>query len=136
MAQATNPTMTDSVKSFGNEVKNAGRKLYLFGRGALEVACEGCGEMFERMVARGEAAEKKSAEERSGIVHKASDSAREVGRYVEKKFQGTVSGTLARAGVPSRSDVRDLIARVEELAKQVEALSEDTPAEPPLETDQ
>ena len=82
-----------------------------------------------RMVSRGLDAEKAVHDDRDSFVNKASDSAKDLGRYVEEKVQGTVSGTLARAGVPSRSEIHDLIARVEELTRKVEALSDEKKAE-------
>jgi len=123
MAQTTNPTMTDNAKKFGDEVYNTGRKLFLFGIGTVATVGDEARNLFGRMVSRGEDAEKAVHEDRGSFVNKASDSAKDIGRYVEEKVQGTVSGTLARAGVPSRREIHDLIARVEELTRKVEALS-------------
>jgi poly(hydroxyalkanoate) granule-associated protein len=117
--------MTQSVKSLGGEAYDAGRKVYLFGLGAAAAALDGVRGTFERMVSRGEVAEKKVHDDRQHIVHKATDSAKELGRVVEEKVQEAVSGTLARAGVPSRSEIHDLIARVEALTAKVEALSQE-----------
>lgn len=136
MTQAKNPTMTDSAKRLGDEVYQAGRKLYLFGIGSAVAAGDGLKDLFGRMVARGEEAERKVREDPESFVNRAGGSAREVGRFVEEKVQGTVSGTLARAGVPSRTEISELIARVEELTKKVEALSEGRGAETPRPTDQ
>lgn len=129
MAQAENPTMTDSAKKFGDEVYNAGRKLYLFGIGTVAAAGDQARDLFGRMVSRGEDAEKSVHEDQDSLVNKATDSAKDLGRYVEEKVQQSVSGTLARAGVPSRSEIHDLIARVEELTRKVDALSADKTAE-------
>ena len=125
MSQAKSPTMTDSAKKFGDEIFGAGRKLYLFGIGTVAAAGDEASKLFGRMVSRGEDAEKAVQEDDNSIVNKATGSAKDLGRYVEEKVQGTVSGTLARAGVPSRSEIHDLIARVEELTRKVEALSDE-----------
>ena len=129
MAQATNPTMTDNAKKFGDDVIQAGRKLLLFGVGTAAAAGDGARSLFERMVSRGEDAQKAVNEDPDSIVNKATDSAKDLGRYVEEKVQGTVSGTLARAGVPSRSEIQDLIARVEDLTRKVDALSSEETGE-------
>ena len=128
MAQTKNSTMTDNAKSF-NEVYNAGRKLYLFGIGTVAAAGDEVRTIFGRMVSRGEDAEKAAHEDRESLVNKASDSAKDLGRYVEEKVQVTVAGTLSRAGVPSRSEILDLIARVEELTVKVDALSNEKATE-------
>jgi poly(hydroxyalkanoate) granule-associated protein len=129
MSQTKNPTMTDNAKKFGDEIFGAGRKLYLFGIGTVAAAGDEASKLFKRMVSRGEDAEKAVHEDDNSFVNKATGSAKDLGRYVEGKVQGTVSGTLARAGVPSRSEIHDLIARVEDLTKKVEALSDRKPAE-------
>ena len=129
MSQAKSPTMTDSAKKFGDEIFGAGRKLYLFGIGTVATAGDEACKLFGRMVSRGEDAEKAVQEDDNSFVNKATGSAKDLGRYVEGKVQGTVSGTLSRAGVPSRNEIQDLISRVEDLTKKVEALSDPSKAE-------
>ena len=129
MPQATNPTMTDNAKKFGDDVYNAGRKLFLFSIGSVATAGDEARKLYGRMVSRGMEAEKSVHDDPKSFVNKAAGSAKDLGHYVEEKVQGTVSGTLARAGVPSRNEIQDLIARVEELTRKVEALSEQNQAE-------
>ena len=129
MPRATNPTMTDNAKKFGDDVYNAGRKLFLFGIGTVATAGDEARKLYGRMVSRGLEAEKSVHDDPASFVNKATGSAKDLGHYVEEKVQGTVSGTLARAGVPSRSEIQDLIARVEELTMKVDALSNEKQAE-------
>ena len=76
------------------------------------------------MSARGEKFEKSEKNLVSKYFDKATGTAKDVGKTVEERVQGTVSGVLRRTGVPSRDEIRTLIDRVEELTQKVDALAE------------
>ncbi len=121
---ARNDFITDNAKKMADNLYNVGRNVWLVGLGAVAVAEEESRGMFDRLVARGETFEKSEKNLVSKYFDKATGTAKDVGKTVGERVQGTVSGVLRRTGVPSRDEIRTLIDRVEELTQKVDALAE------------
>lgn len=113
--KGTTDTWIDTTKKAGDEFYQTGRNVYLAGIGAVATAGEEARTVFDRFVSKGEEVEKKELE----LV----DKAKQLGRKVETRVQETIGATLNRAGVPSRSEIQMLVARVEELTEKVEKLA-------------
>lgn len=112
-------TVMDEAKRLGDEVMEFGRNTYLFGLGAVATAEEEMRGMFDRMVNKG----RKVDDDHESLIGKAKEKAKDLGKTVEDRVEDTMASTLNRAGVPSRKEIRTLIARVEELTQKVDALA-------------
>ena len=111
------------VEKLGRGVKDAGRHVWLAGLGAVGAIDERGRGLFSDLVERGQRFEKKerpALEERFRKVGKRLETFR---HEVEHNVEERVAGTLKRFGVPDRDEVRQLIARVEQLTRKVEGLS-------------
>lgn len=124
-----------------DELADRGREIWLAGLGALSTVEEEGMRLFRSLVERGEAWEK-SGRETVGAARKMMDEARgRMGATVENvakrggggladldetimaNVERSVEQVLKRFNVPSRSEVRDLSAKVERLSAQVAALA-------------
>ena len=113
---------TDQAKKFGDDVVNAGRNVWLAGLGAYSWAEEESRKTFDSLIDRGQKFEKDEKNVVGKTIDDATTRAKDFGTKVEDTVHDTVTTVLHRAGVPSRDEIRTLIARVEELNKKVEKL--------------
>ncbi len=101
------------------ELKRAGRNLWLASLGAVQVVEEQSRELFSGLVERGQKLEVPDIEER---LRSGGEKLRDLGLRVEQRFEERMSRALERVGVPSRDDVKVLGDRIEELTRKVESL--------------
>lgn len=106
------------------QVKAAGRNLWLAGLGAVAEVEEGGREIFGRLVERGrplegklEGTQKKLADTVTG---KATKAARELGKLVEETVEFESRGMLKKLNLMTREDVKILTARLETLSKKLD----------------
>ena len=123
--------MGQLAEQMAEKVKESANQIWLAGLGAYSKAEEEGGKLFDSLVQDGEKLEAKTrsivdkpivaAKEKVDTVR-----ARATGSWekVEKAFDHRVSKALHRLNIPTRNDVDELYARVDELNKQIEALSE------------
>ena len=119
MTKTKKTTVMDDAKQFGDDVMQFGKNTYLFGLGTVATMEDQMRDVVDRMVDKGEAVDK----EGKTLVGKMTGKAKEFGKAMEDGVEDTVSTTLNRAGVPSRKEIRTLIARVEELTEKVDTLA-------------
>ena len=135
MADKKTPIADNQVgqlaEQMAEKVKESANQIWLAGLGAYSKAEEEGGKLFNSLVQDGEKLEAKTrsivdkpivaAKEKVDTVR-----ARATGSWekVEKAFDHRVSKALHRLNIPTRNDVDELYARVDELNKQIEALSE------------
>jgi poly(hydroxyalkanoate) granule-associated protein len=134
---------THTEKSTGaplsGTVKESAQQIWLAGLGAFAKAQEEGGKVFESLVKEGTAIQRKTqaaAEERiseatSRMATMATDiSSRASGQWdkLENIFEDRVSKALNKLGVPSAKDIEVLIARIDELNRNVSKLSAKTGA--------
>ncbi|HSV61366.1 MAG TPA: phasin family protein, partial [Variovorax sp.] len=109
-------------------------QIWLAGLGAFAKAQEEGGKVFEALVKEGQsiqrknqaAAEEKISEATSRMATMATDiSSRASGQWdkLENIFEERVSKALNKLGVPSAKDIEALIARIDELNRNVAKLS-------------
>ena len=101
------------------ELKKAGRSLWLAGLGVVQVVDESGRELVSRLVERGRRLEVPDLE---GRLRTGGEKIRDFGLRAERGFEARMSRTLERFGVPSRDDVKVLGDRIEELTRKVECL--------------
>lgn len=120
-------------------VKDSASQIWLAGLGAFAKAQEEGGKVFDALVKEGlsiqrktqAAAEEKISEATSKMAHMATDiSSRASGQWdkLENIFEERVSKALNKLGVPSAKDIDALIARIDELNRNVAQLSAKAPA--------
>jgi poly(hydroxyalkanoate) granule-associated protein len=120
-------------------VKDSAQQIWQAGLGAFTRAQAEGSKAFESLVKEGvhiqrktqAAAEEKISEATSKMTHMATDiSSKASGQWdkLENIFEERVAKALNKLGVPSAKDVNALIARIEELNKAVQKLSEKAPA--------
>ncbi|HWP12463.1 MAG TPA: phasin family protein [Ramlibacter sp.] len=115
-------------------VKESAQQIWLAGLGAFAKAQEEGGKVFEALVKEGTSIQRKTqaaAEERiseatNRMATMATDiSSRASGQWdkLENIFEDRVSKALNKLGVPSSKDIDALIARIDELNRNVSKLS-------------
>lgn len=115
-------------------VKESAQQIWLAGLGAFAKAQEEGGKVFEALVKEGTsiqrktqaAAEEKISEATSRMASMAGDiSSKASGQWgkLEDIFEDRVSKALNKLGVPSAKDIDVLMARIDELNRNVEKLS-------------
>lgn len=114
------------VENLGRGVKDAGRHVWLAGLGAVEAVDERGRGLFSDLVERGrrfEERERPALEER---FRKAGERLESFRDKMEHDVEERLASALKRFGVPDRDEVRQLIARIEQLTRKVEGLSAGT----------
>jgi len=115
-------------------VKDSAQQIWLAGLGAFAKAQEEGGKVFEALVKEGvglqrktqSAAEEKLSETTSKMASMANDiGSKAQGGWdkLETIFEDRVAKALKKLGVPSARDISELIARMDELNKNVEKLA-------------
>ena len=123
-----------SAAALGGTVKESAQQIWLAGLGAFSKAQEEGGKVFEALVKEGmsiqrktqAAAEEKISEATSRMASMATDiSSKASGQWdkLEGIFEERVSRALNKLGVPSAKDIDVLIARIDELNRNVAKLS-------------
>jgi poly(hydroxyalkanoate) granule-associated protein len=126
-------TSSASGAPLGGTVKESAQQIWLAGLGAFAKAQEEGGKVFEALVKEGTAIQRKTqaaAEEKisdatSRMASMAGDiSQRASGQWdkLETIFEERVSKALNKLGVPSARDIEVLVARIDELNRNVEKL--------------
>jgi poly(hydroxyalkanoate) granule-associated protein len=119
--------------------KDSAQQSWLAGLGAFSKAQQEGGKVFEALVKEGltiqrktqSAAEEKVSDATQKMTHLASDIQSRAGYQwdkLENIFEDRVAKALNKLGVPSARDVDALMARMDELNKNIEALSPKAPA--------
>ena len=122
------------VPPLSGTVKDSAQQIWLAGLGAFSKAQEEGGKVFEALVKEGMAiqrktqsvAEEKLSEATTRMASMATDlSSKASGQWdkLESIFEDRVSRALNKLGVPSAKDVDALIARIDELNRNVARLS-------------
>ena len=125
--------MSDDKKTgsqLSGAVKESAQQIWLAGLGAFSKAQEEGGKVFEALVKEGlsiqrktqSVAEEKISEATSKMSHMATDIQSRAGYQwdkLENIFEERVAKALNKLGVPSAKDVDALVARVDELNKNV-----------------
>jgi poly(hydroxyalkanoate) granule-associated protein len=137
--QKSASTEKNTGAQLSGTVKESAQQIWLAGLGAFAKAQEEGGKVFESLVKEGTAiqrktqaaAEEKISEATSRMATMATDiSSRASGQWdkLENIFEDRVSKALNKLGVPSAKDIEVLIARIDELNRNVSKLSAKTGA--------
>lgn len=110
------------ARDFSGDVQQAGRHVWLAGIGAVGMAGNTTQAVFDMLVEEGQKIQKQEMKRFDRFMDQATDQVHEIGKMVEGRVQATTKAALGRLGLPSRKDVSDLMARVDQLTVKVEAL--------------
>ena len=134
MQKSSTPEDKKTAAQLSGTVKESAQQIWLAGLGAFAKAQEEGGKVFEALVKEGTsiqrktqaAAEEKISEATNRMASMATDiSSRASGQWdkLENIFEDRVSKALNKLGVPSAKDIDVLIARIDELNRNVAKLS-------------
>lgn len=123
------------IKDMEKNVTDKAREIWLAGLGALASAKDEGVRLYDSLVEKGEAFEKKGKKEIESLVDSvktmAKDTETKVTSKVSETLDDTVKQVLDRFDIPSRDEVKSLISKVETLTKKVEELSKKPAADKP-----
>ena len=105
------------VKELTSEVKDATRKVWLAGLGALAAAEEEGSKAFKTLVKRGTDFESRNRPKVHRSVKSAKGKVKTAWDKVGNSFDAQVAGVLTRLGVPTRDEFNTLSRRLDRLEK-------------------
>ncbi|MDZ4165175.1 MAG: phasin family protein [Smithellaceae bacterium] len=89
------------------------KKSIMAGAGLAMMTAEKTQEFFDEMVKKGELSEKEAKDALSDLLEKS----KQIRKDMEEKIEKAVTSVLQRLQVPSRAEVEELKARIEQLEK-------------------
>lgn len=104
------------------DVKNAGRSIWLAGLGVVGTVDERGRKVVSDLIERGRNVETSTDDLADLRPSHAIQRVKGMGDRIERRVEKTMTKTLNRLGVPARRDVETLSDRVATLTRQVEAL--------------
>lgn len=110
------------IETLGEDLKTAGRKVWLMGLGAAASVEDSGRKLFSELVERGEKRRGGEGREWPRPIRQAEERMKTMGRNVEQRVEEGMTQTLHRLGVPARDDVQTLIDRIDVLSRKVEGL--------------
>jgi poly(hydroxyalkanoate) granule-associated protein len=142
LQKATGEDKKKSGAQLSGTIKDSASQIWLAGLGAFAKAQEEGGKVFEALVKEGlsiqrktqAAAEEKLSEATNRMASMATDlSSKASGQWdkLESIFEERVSRALNKLGVPTSRDIEALMARVEELNRNVARLNAKSGAHAP-----
>jgi poly(hydroxyalkanoate) granule-associated protein len=113
----------EAARRLRDETQKAGRVIWLAGLGAAGVMENTGRTLFETLVDEGRRFQDRELGRVRETANRATSAVGDAARRVEEAVQQASKAALARIGMPSRSDIAALTARVEQLTARVETLS-------------
>ena len=121
-----------------HNARDFARQIWLAGLGAFARTQEEGGKFFDALVQEGQAVDsrmKKAADEKAGLVKDSVGAVRDkVGEIrgqatgawnkLEEVFQTRVARALRRLGIPTREDIQQLFEQVDDLARNIQELTQ------------
>ncbi len=108
----------EEAKEELNPLLEAARKVLLAGIGAVALAQEEIEEFVNRLVERGEIAEKDGRK----LVHEVVDKRKKQAEKTEDDMNKRIESVLKRMSVPSKADIEALSEKITVLTKKVDEL--------------
>lgn len=112
-----------AAETGGGDLRDAGRTIWLAGRGALGEVGHSGREVFDRLVTRGRRVESGQFRALDRSVSRAAEAAERTGDEVREKLREGVEAVLHRVDLPTRDDLADLAARLDRLSERIAHLS-------------
>lgn len=115
------PIMDTNSKEEHNPFVDAVRKVLLASIGAVALAQDEIEDFINRLIERGEIAEKDG----KNLVHEVMDRRRKSAEHAEDEVTRRVESVLDRMSVPSKADIEALSEKIASLSEKIEHLKKD-----------
>ena len=112
----------EDVSEERNTFLSGVRRVLLAGVGAVALAQEEVEDFVNKLIERGEIAEKDGRKLVNDIRERRKSKAQESTQRVEEEVERRMESLLNRMNVPSKSDIEKLNAKITELSQKVDAL--------------
>ncbi|WP_339844171.1 phasin family protein [uncultured Halopseudomonas sp.] len=137
MAKSTAKKVEENTASVTGDMKNYAHQIWLAGLGAYAKAGKEGADYFKKLVSEGEAVEKQGKELVSTQVESATSRVNSKVESIRERFQtrtGTslnkveevfderVASALSRMGIPSKKDVDQLSAKLDDLTAAIKSM--------------
>lgn len=106
-----------------NPVLSTVRTLFLAGLGAVMMAQDEVSKLVEKMIERGEKANKESRKQVDHFVEARKKNVEKVTKKAETEVNKQIEHTLHRLNIPTRNEITTLGAKITRLSKKVEELN-------------
>jgi poly(hydroxyalkanoate) granule-associated protein len=123
MAKAKIEINEEAVEEKVNPMLAAARKVLLAGIGAVALAQEEVEEFVNRLVERGEIAEKDGRKLINDVMEKRKKQVEEQVDKAEDELDSNIERVLHRMNVPTKKDIDDLSKKITTLTKKVDELN-------------
>lgn len=112
----------EEVSEDPNALVDAVRRVLLAGIGAVVLAQEEVEEFVNKLIDRGEIAEKDGRKLINEVIEKRKKKAQDSSQSAQEELDKRMEGLLERLNIPTKSDIDALNAKVTELSGKVEDL--------------
>lgn len=114
----------EMVKENGHNgfTRSAVRKTFLAGVGAMATAQEEIGDIVNRLVEKGEQAEREGRKMFKQTIERRRKETARLEKQLDERVETVVEKVMARMNVPTKSDIDRLSAKIAELSHKVEDL--------------
>lgn len=109
----------------GNRFFDVTRKVLLAGIGAAALAQEEVETFVNKLVERGEIAEKDSRKLINEVMEKRGKEAKKAAKKAEKNLDKRMEEMLHRMNVPSKADIDDLSKKITALSRKIDQLKKE-----------
>ena len=123
MAKAKIEVNEEVVDEKANPMLTAARKVLLAGIGAMALAQEEIEDFVNRLVERGEIAEKDGRKLINDVMERRKSQVEDQVDKAEDTLDSRIERVLHRMNVPSKKDIDDLGAKISTLTKKVDELN-------------
>ena len=112
----------EDVSAEPNTLLSGLRRVLLAGVGAMALAQEEVEDFVNKLIERGEIAEKDGRKLVNDIMERRKSKSQESTQRLEEEVERRMENLLNRMNVPSKSDIEKLNAKITELSKKVDTL--------------
>ena len=112
--------VVEKVEEEARPLYEASRKVLLAAIGAVALAQDEIEDFVDKLVERGEIADKDGRT----LVHEVLEKRKKTRRAVEEEASKRLRDVLDHLNVPSRKEINDLSAKIEALTKKIEELGQ------------
>lgn len=112
----------EEINEESNTLLDAVRRVLMAGIGAVVLAQEEVEEFVNKLIDRGEIAEKDGRKLINEVVEKRKKKAQDTTHSAQDEVDKRLEGILDRLNIPTKSDIDALNAKVTELTDKVESL--------------
>lgn len=113
-------TVEEAVNPFVDGI----RRALLAGVGAFSMAQDEAEKFVNKLIEKGEIAEKDGRSLLNDLADKRKDRAKESSKRVSDELEKRMENLLNRMNIPTKSDIEQLSKKVAELTKKIDALKE------------